>query len=230
MDIHDSFLLFQVLNQYCRDDLTVLTNQMTQVASCEAMSFQGVSGSDSIRGWVVKNGMQNYALIARCFKENRSSDFWKEIDHTISEIRVKKSMSTRDDVRTALNLPRQYESWNALTAIEEGRNDLHDRDVSVASYQKALRSFHMVLFNTYDKKPRPPEYEAAMRWYFIAKSFQYQAFVEWRFLLDQNLGLGRKNESEEYVHRLTQMFAIKDVTHHYLSAKLEETNHLNFSD
>lgn len=74
-------------------------------------------------------------------------------------------------------------------ALRYGRDLLKTRDVNVANYQRAIEQFRSVLQATHKMSPQPEEYQAALRMLEVAKAFQSQAFRDYRFRAEQQIGL-----------------------------------------
>lgn len=80
-------------------------------------------------------------------------------------------------------------------AIAYGRDLLRTRDVNVANYELAMAQFRAVLRATGGMTNKPAAYDEAFRLMTIAKSFQNEAFLEYRLRLERSIGLRKRGEA-----------------------------------
>ena len=105
-------------------------------------------------------------------------------------------------------------------ALRYGRELVKTRDVNVSNYQMAIEQFRGVLRGTYRMDPQPPEYHVALRMLEVAKTFQHQAFIEYRFRAEQYLGLRNRGEAIQTADYLLDLIPDRNDPRHRVAMSL----------
>ncbi|NCD34026.1 MAG: hypothetical protein EOL87_11520 [Spartobacteria bacterium] len=222
-----------LLRSRCYDlELLMISNKAMDIASCPAVTFYGLSDGQPARGWFITNQQNVYYLIAVCTDLSKEEAFFTKASALIDTIEIKLAPTvTKRELRSTFKIAESKDLDDLANNLAYGNNLLKSRDVSVDNYERALQRFRSVLIATYDQSPRPPEYAEAVGRLDVTNNFRQQAFMQWQFLLEQNLGMGRRVEAMKYARLILQLYPLSDSPFHvYASEKLSQASGLNFNN